>query len=89
MTSGSWGSGSPSGDGATGGRGSAGEQPRPDRTGSARVVIGLTFLWLTTVSFALWLLFFRERDGLLLLTTVFLIGFFWSAGVFTKAFWAR
>lgn len=89
MTSGSWGSGEPSGDRASAGRGSAGEQPRSDRIGSAGIILGLLLLWLTTVSFALWLLFFRERDGLLLLTTIFLAGFFWSAGVFTRAFWSR
>ncbi|WP_157538151.1 hypothetical protein [Microbacterium sp. Root280D1] len=49
----------------------------------------MTFLWLFTVSFGLWLLLSREADGLLLLTTVFLLVFFWAAGVFTKAFWLR
>lgn len=58
-------------------------------TGSARIVIGMTFAWLAAVSFGLWLFFFRERDGLLLLTTIFLLGLFWAAGVFSKAFWSR
>ncbi|UTT53769.1 hypothetical protein [Microbacterium maritypicum] len=49
----------------------------------------MAFLWLTVVSFVLWLMFSRERDGLLLLTTLFLVAFFWVAGAFTKAFWSR
>lgn len=77
----------PSGDGAEVGRGSAGAVA--PATGSARIVLGMTFLWLFTVSFGLWLLLSREADGLLLLTTVFLLVFFWAAGVFTKAFWLR
>lgn len=80
--------GTPSGDGAKGvDRGSAGAAA--PATGSTRIVMGMTFLWLTVVSFGLWLMLSRERDGLLLLTTIFLVGFFWSAGVFTKAFWSR
>lgn len=58
-------------------------------TGSARMVIGFAAMWLASVSFVLWLLFFRERDGLLLLTTLFLVVLFWAAGAFTKAFWLR
>lgn len=78
----------PSGDGAEEvDRGSAGAAA--PATGSARIVMGMAFLWLTVVSFGLWLIFFRERDGLLLLTTLFLVAFFWAAGAFTKAFWSR
>lgn len=88
MTSGVGASGAPHGDGAGEvDRGSAGAAA--PATGSARIVIGLMFLWLTVGSFLLWLVFFRERDGLLLLTTIFLVAFFWAAGVFTKAFWRR
>lgn len=77
----------PTGDGAEVDRGSAGAVA--PATGSARVVLGLACIWLAAVSFGLWLLFFRERDGLLLLTTIFLVGFFWAAGVFTRQFWSR
>lgn len=88
MTSGAGTPGAPTGDGAEEvDRGSAGAAA--PATGTAWVVMGMTFLWLTVVSFGLWLLFFRERDGLLLLTTIFLVAFFWSAGAFTKAFWSR
>lgn len=96
MSSRSWGPGTPSagaaaqtrGDGSGEvDRGGAGEHV--PATGSARFVIGMAAMWLAAVSFLLWLVFFRERDGLLLLTTIFLLAFFWSAGVFTKAFWAR
>lgn len=96
MSSRSWGPGTPSAGAAAQTRGDgAGEVDRrtvgtdAPATGSARIVMGMTFMWLAAVSFALWLLFFRERDGLLLLTTLFLAGFFWSAGVFTKTFWSR
>ncbi len=58
-------------------------------TGSARVVIGFAAMWLAVVSGGCWLFFFRERDGLLLLTTIFLLVLFWAAGAFTKAFWSR
>lgn len=75
----------PSGDGAEVDRGGAGEHA--PATGSARIVIGFTFLWLTTVSFVVWLFFSRQADGLLLLTTIFLLVFFWAAGVFTRRFW--
>lgn len=78
----------PSGDGAEKvDRGSAGAAA--PATGSARVVVGFAAMWLAAVSFGLWLIFFRERDGLLLLTTIFLVAFFWAAGAFTKAFWSR
>lgn len=77
----------PSGDGAEVDRGAAGVAA--PATGSARIVIGMTFLWLFAVSFALWLALSREADGLLLLTTIFLLCFFWAAGVFTRAFWSR
>lgn len=77
-----------SGDGAAEvDRGSAGAAA--PATGSARIVMGMAFLWLTVVSFGLWLMFFRERDGLLLLTTLFLVAFFWAAGAFTRQFWSR
>ncbi|SDR71178.1 hypothetical protein SAMN04489809_3470 [Microbacterium paraoxydans] len=49
----------------------------------------MALLWLATVAFALWLVVSRERDGLLLLVSIFLVGFFGAAGVFTKAFWRR
>ncbi len=88
MTSGVGTPGTPSGDGAKEvDRGSAGAAA--PATGSARIVMGMAFLWLTVVSFVLWLMFSRERDGLLLLTTLFLVAFFWVAGAFTKAFWSR
>lgn len=88
MTSGVGTPGKPSGDGAAEvDRGSAGAAA--PATGSARIVMGMAFLWLTVVSFGLWLMFSRERDGLLLLTTLFLVAFFWAAGAFTKAFWSR
>lgn len=87
MTSGDGNSGAPSGDGASAGRGSAGEQPRPDRIGSARVVIGMASLILTLLSLFLWLVTSRERDGLLLLVTIFAVTFIWAIGAFTRSFW--
>lgn len=77
----------PSGVGAEVDRGTAGAAA--PATGSARVVIGFVAMWLAVVSFGLWLMFFRERDGLLLLTTIFLLVLFWAAGAFSKAFWSR
>lgn len=88
MTSGVGTPGTPPGDGAREvDRGTAGAAA--PATGSARMVIGFAAMWLASVSFVLWLLFFRERDGLLLLTTFFLVVLFWAAGAFTKAFWLR
>ena len=88
MTSGVGTPGTPPGDGAAEvDRGSMGIAA--PATGSARVVIGFVAMWLMVVSFGLWLFFFRERDGLLLLTTIFLLVLFWAAGAFTKAFWSR
>lgn len=88
MTSGVGTPGPTPGDGSTEvDRGGAGEHA--PATGSARVIIGFAAMWLASVSFILWLLFFRERDGLLLLTTFFLFVLFWAAGAFSKAFWSR
>lgn len=89
MNSRGWGLGQTRGDGSLAGAGSAGEQPAPDRNGSARVVIGFAALWLAVVSGACWVMFSRQADGLLLLTTMFVVALFWVAGVFTKAFWRR
>lgn len=77
----------PSGDGAEVDRSTVGTDA--PATGSARIVIGFAAMWLASVSFGLWLMFFRERDGLLLLATFFLVVLFWAAGAFTKAFWSR
>lgn len=88
MTSGVGTPGTPPGDGAAEvDRGSMGIAA--PATGSARVVVGFAAMWLAVVSFVLWLMFFRERDGLLLLATFFLVVLFWAAGAFTKAFWSR
>lgn len=75
------------GDGSEVDRGGAGEHA--PATGSARVVIGMALLWLASTSFVLWLVVSRERDGLLLLASIFLVGFFWAAGVFTRKFWSH
>lgn len=94
MNSRSWGpgtpaagaAGSPHGDGAQEvDRGGAGELA--PATGSARMVIGFAAIWLATVSGGCWLVFSRQADGLLLLSTVFVLVLFWAAGVFTRAFW--
>ncbi|WP_157541024.1 hypothetical protein [Microbacterium sp. XT11] len=77
------------GDGSTAGPGSAGEQPGSDRIGSARVVIGMASLVLSVSTLVLWLFVSRERDGLLLLATVFLAVFLWAIGAFTRGFWTR
>lgn len=85
----SWGgdSGMTPGDGSEVDRGSV--RDVAPATGTARVVLGFMFIWLAAISFVLWLFITRERDGLLLLTTIFCVAFFWSAGVFSRAFWRR
>jgi len=86
MTSGSWGSGTPTGDRASAGRGSAGEQPRPDRIGSARVVIGMASLNLTILCVVLAFVA-GVANGLLVLATIFAAVFAWAAGAFSRSFW--
>lgn len=76
----------PSGDGQEVDRGTSGEAAAA--TGSARPLIGMASLSLAVLSFVLWLFVSRERDGLLLLTTIFAGVFFWSAGVFNRKFWS-
>ncbi|MFK4760340.1 hypothetical protein ACI3KS_05330 [Microbacterium sp. ZW T5_45] len=46
-------------------------------------------LILTLLSLVLWLVTTRERDGLLLLVTIFAGTYFWAIGAFTRAFWRR
>lgn len=95
MNSGSWGSGTPagelggtpSGDEVTSGRGSAGESSFGP-TGSARIVIGFVFLWLTLL--CVWLAFTvtHQRDGVLILATIFGAVTFWAVGAYRKQFWS-
>lgn len=68
-------------------RGSVGTVAPATPNGSARVLIGTAAAWLMAVSFVAWLVVSRERDGLLLLTTVFAGVLFWAAGVFSRQFW--
>lgn len=77
----------PTGEFGSPGRGTSGEDA-PARTGTARVVIGMAAMLLAVLSFALWLFVSRERDGLLLLVTIFTAVWFWTAGVFSKKFWS-
>ncbi len=58
-------------------------------TGSARVVIGMAALNLGVLSFVLWALVSRERDGLLLLATLFGAAFLWAVGAYRASFWTR
>lgn len=85
MSSRSWGPGQAPGDGSEVDRGSVGTAA--PATGSARVVIGMASLVLTVLSLVLWLFVSRERDGLLLLVTVFAAVFLWAIGAFTRQFW--
>lgn len=85
MTSGSWGSGSPTGDGAPAGRRAAGDNA-PSRIGSARIVIGMVALNLTLLCVVLALLA-GAANGLLLLASIFAVVFAWAAGAFSRSFW--
>ncbi len=75
----------PPGDGAEVDRGGAGEHA--PATGSARVVLGLLFLWLTILCVVLAFIF-GVANGLLVLATVFAVGFAWAAGAFSSSFWS-
>lgn len=96
MNSRSWGPGKPSagataqtrGDGSTAGPGSAGEQPGSDRTGSARMVIGMASLWLTLICVGI-TFFTWTVNGVTLLGTIFFAVFIWAIGAHRRAFWAR
>lgn len=87
MTSGSWGSGAPSGDGAPAGRRAAGDNAS-SRIGSARVVIGMASLNLTllcvVITFATWTV-----NGVTVLAVIFLTAFIWAIGAHRGTFWSR
>ncbi|WP_141651292.1 hypothetical protein [Microbacterium sp. 3J1] len=84
MTSGSWGSGEPTGERAEVDRGSAGAAA--PATGSARIVIGMAALNLTILCVVL-ACFAGVANGLLVLATIFAAVFAWAAGAFTRSFW--
>lgn len=77
----------PSGDGAEVDRGTAGADA--PATGSARMVIGFAAFWIAAVSFVCWVIFSRQADSLAGITGAAVLVLFWSAGVFSKAFWRR
>ena len=85
MTSGSWGSGTPTGEGAPTGRRAAGDNA-PSRIGSARVVIGMASLNLTILCVVLAFIA-GVANGLLVLATLFAAVFAWAAGAFSRSFW--
>jgi len=84
MTSGAWGSGTPSGDGQEVDRGTVGTDA--PATGSARVVIGMVSLNLTLLCVVL-AFFAGVANGLLVLATIFGVVFAWAIGAFGKNFW--
>lgn len=84
MTSGSWGSGEPTGDGAEVDRGSAGAAA--PATGSVRVVIGMASLNLTILCVVL-ACFAGVANGLLVLATLFAAVFAWAVGAYSRSFW--
>lgn len=86
MTSGAWGSGAPTGDGAEVDRGGAGEHA--PATGSARIVIGMAALLLTLLCVVLAFVA-GVSNGLLLLAMIFGSVYAWAIGAFTKYFWSR
>ncbi len=85
MTSGAWGSGSPSGDWAPAGRRTAGDNA-PLRIGSARVTIATVATFLTLLCSGL-AAAFGVANGLLILALIFAAVLAWALGAFTKRFW--
>lgn len=85
MTSGSWGSGEPTGEGAPTERRTAGDNA-PLRTGSARITIGLAALMLTLLCVVLACIA-GVTNGLLVLATIFAATFAWAIGAFSGTFW--
>lgn len=94
MNSRSWGPGEAAGaasqtrgDGSTAGPGSAGEQPGSDRTGSARMVIGMASFMLTLLCVVITVVTWTV-NGVAVLGTAFLIVFIWAIGAHRRAFWS-
>lgn len=85
MTSGAWGSGLPTGDGAPTERRTAGDNA-PLRIGTARVTIAAVAMFLTLLCVGL-AVRFGIANGLLILATIFAVAYAWAIGAFTKRFW--
>ena len=59
------------------------------RTGSARPIIAWAALMLTLLCLVPVFTVTHNRDGLLLLATIFGLVYAWALGAFTKQFWSR
>lgn len=60
----------------------------PD-TGTARIVIGMASLNLALLCVVLAFTVTHNRDGLLVLATIFGVTYAWAAGAFSSGFWSR
>lgn len=85
MTSGAWGSGMPTGEGAPAERRTAGDNA-PLRMGTARVTIAAVAMFLTLLCVGL-AVGFRVANGLLVLALIFAAVYAWAVGAFTKRYW--
>lgn len=85
MTSGAWGSGLPTGDGAPTERRTAGDNA-PLRIGTARVTIAAVAMFLTLFCVGL-AIGYGVANGLLVLATIFAAAYAWAIGAFTKRYW--
>lgn len=89
MSSRSWGPGKAPGDGQESARGTVGTDAAATPIGSARVLIAWVSLMLTLLCVVLVFAVTRNRDGLLLLATIFFLVHAWAVGAFTKTLWSR